>query len=99
MPPHDPGWHWSKAVLFAQRTLPVTPPLVESLRSIAAAWTGADDGWAALADIPAPGQEIAAGAPACTLFARGRRPEEALQFLHERVTAVDRLLAASPRVT
>jgi predicted ATP-grasp superfamily ATP-dependent carboligase len=89
------GWHWAKAVLFAADDVAVSPPLVESLRDVAARWSPIDAGWAGIADIPAADQVLAAGSPACTLFARGRRPDDALHVLRERATLVAGLLRAS----
>ena len=89
------GWHWAKAVLFAADDVAVSPPLVESLRDVAARWSSIDAGWAGIADIPAADQVLTAGSPACTLFARGRRPDDALHGLRERATLVAGLLRAA----
>jgi predicted ATP-grasp superfamily ATP-dependent carboligase len=89
------AWHWAKAVLFASRDVAVTPALVARLRDTAAGWTAADGGWAALADIPAPDQTITAGSPACTIFARANRPEDALHALRDRVAAAELSLGSA----
>ena len=61
----------------------------------AKAWTEADGGWPALADIPRPGQTLPAGGPAVTLFAAGRTADDAIAELRGRVARVDALLAAT----
>jgi predicted ATP-grasp superfamily ATP-dependent carboligase len=94
-PPAEPGWHWAKAVLFAAGDAAVSTTFVESLRRIAAPWARDDADWPAIADVPAAGQVLAAGSPACTLFARGRRADDALRALRGRVAPVADLLAAS----
>lgn len=93
--PPESGWQWAKAVLFAADDVAVSAPLVESLRHAAARWAPDDGGWAAIADIPAADQVLDAGSPACTLFARGRRPADALHVLRERAGLVADLLRAS----
>lgn len=90
--PRETGSHWAKAVVFTGRDVRVNERLLDSLRQLAMPWTRVDGGWAALADIPAADQVLSAGSPICTLFASGRRPEDALARLRSRVAAADRLL-------
>ena len=85
---------WAKAVLFMERATPVSDQLVDALISTATAWTQADGGWPALADIPRPGQTIAAGAPVVTIFAAAPTTDDALNRLRDRVARIDALLSA-----
>lgn len=85
---------WAKAVLFAAEPTPVTQPLIDALLQETTPWTQADGGWPALADIPRPGQTIAAGAPVVTIFAAASTTDDALAILRERVARIDALLAA-----
>jgi predicted ATP-grasp superfamily ATP-dependent carboligase len=87
---------WAKAVLFAAQPTPVSQPLIDALSRETNPWTQADGGWPALADIPRPGQIIAAGAPAVTIFAVAPTAEDALATLRDRVAHIDALLTATP---
>ena len=87
---------WAKAVLFAAQATPVSQPLIDALSRETNPWTQADGGWPALADIPRPGQIIAAGAPAVTIFAVAPTAEDALATLRDRVAHIDALLTATP---
>lgn len=84
---------WAKGVLFARRAITVDEPLLARLLSRAEAWTAADDGWPAIADIPRPGQTLPPGGPVVSVFARGPAAAEALAAVRDRVAAVDRLVA------
>ena len=88
---------WAKSVLFAAQATAIDVPLLDALRHVATAWTAADGGWAALADIPRPGQVLAAAAPVLTLFARGHTADQALACLRGRAAIVDDLLARARR--
>jgi uncharacterized protein len=90
----QPAWTWAKAVLFAAVPTPVSQPLIECLTRETSPWTRADGGWPSLADIPRPGQVIAAGAPVVTIFAAASRPDDALNRLRDRVARIDTLLSA-----
>ena len=94
-PPTPAAPVWAKAVLFAEQATPVSPPLIDAMLLEAKAWTEADGGWPALADIPRPGQTLPAGGPAVTLFAAGRTADDANAELRGRVARVDALLAAT----
>lgn len=85
---------WAKGVLFADRAIPVDEPLLARLLSCAEAWTAADDGWPAIADIPRPGQTLPPGGPVVSVFARGPAAAEALAAVRDRVAAVDRLVTS-----
>jgi predicted ATP-grasp superfamily ATP-dependent carboligase len=89
-----PASIWAKAVLFASQSTPVTQPLIDRLSREASLWTQADGGWAALADIPRPGQPLPAGAPVITIFAAASTTDDALAILRDRVTRIDALLSA-----
>lgn len=89
-----PALTWAKAVLFAAHATPVSQPLIDAMARETKPWTQADGGWPALADIPRPGQTIAAGAPVVTIFAVGRTADDALAILRDRVARIDALLAA-----
>ena len=93
-PPPQPASTWAKAVLFAAVPTPVSQPLIECLTRETSPWTQADGGWPSLADIPRPGQVIAAGAPAVTIFAAASTTDDALASLHDRVARIDTLLSA-----
>ena len=92
-----PASIWAKAVLFASQSTPVTQPLIDRLSREASLWTQADGGWAALADIPWPGQTIPAGAPVITIFAAASKTDDALDRLRDRVTRIDALLSGIRR--
>ena len=89
-----PASIWAKAVLFASQPTPVSQPLIDRLTHEASAWTQADGGWPALADIPRPGQTIAAGAPVVTIFAAAPTTDDSLKRLRDRVARIDALLSA-----
>jgi uncharacterized protein len=89
-----PASTWAKAVLFASQPTPVTQPLIDRLTCETAPWTQADGCWPAIADIPRPGQTIAAGAPVVTIFATAPTADQALAGLCDRVARIDALLAA-----
>jgi uncharacterized protein len=89
-----PASTWAKAVLFASQPTPVTQPLIDRLTCETAPWTQADGCWPAIADIPCPGQTIAAGAPVVTIFATAPTADQALAGLRDRVARIDALLAA-----
>jgi len=86
---------WAKAVLFAEQSTPISSPLIDALILEASAWTEADGGWPALADIPRPEQILAARGPVVTLFAAGRTADEAIAALRGRVASIDALLTAA----
>jgi len=88
------AWTWAKAVLFAAVPTPVLQPLIDHLTYETSPWTQADGGWPTLADIPRPGQIIAAGAPVVTIFAAASTPDAALASLRDRVARIDTLLSA-----
>ena len=83
---------WAKAVLFAAQPMPVSQSLIDALSRETTPWTQADGDWPALADIPRPGQIIAAGAPVVTIFAVAPTAEDALATLRDRVACIDALL-------
>jgi len=87
---------WSKAVLFARPGTRIDAPTIEALRRESRAWTDADGGWPALADVPRPGQSLPGGAPVLTAFARGPAPAESLAALRSRIAVVDALLRPDP---
>ena len=89
----QPGSTWTKAVLFAAQPIAVSQPLIDALDRESADWTRADGGWPALADIPRPGQSLAAGAPAVSIFAVGHSENDAVSRLRDRVARIDALLA------
>jgi len=89
-----PASNWAKAVLFASQPTPVSQPLIDRLTHEAIPWTQADGGWPALADIPRPGQTIAAGAPVVTIFAAASTTDDAVTRLRDRVAHIDALLSA-----
>jgi predicted ATP-grasp superfamily ATP-dependent carboligase len=93
--PTEPAPIWAKVVLFVEQATPISQPLIDALLLEASAWTKADGDWPALADIPRPGQILAAGGPAVTLFAAGRTADEVITRLHGRVARIDALLAAA----
>ncbi|MFM9059835.1 MAG: ATP-grasp domain-containing protein [Planctomycetaceae bacterium] len=78
---------WTKAVVFADVALAVDADVAAALAALAAPW-GRVDGWPALADLPAPGTTLAAGAPALTVFAPARDASAAMRTLRGRVAAV-----------
>ncbi len=88
------AWTWAKAVLFAAVPTPVSQPLIDHLTDETSPWTQADGGWPSLADIPRPGQIIAAGAPVVTIFAAASTPDATLASLRDRVARIDTLLSA-----
>jgi len=92
----DAGATWSKAVLFARQDTPLGEDMIGALRAAGAAWTAADGGWPALADLPRPAQVLAAGGPVLTVFARGPAAAESLAALRGRIAAVERLLRRFP---
>ena len=92
----DAGATWSKAVLFARHDTPLGEDMIGALRAAGAAWTAADGGWPALADLPRPAQVLAAGGPVLTVFARGPAAAESLAALRGRIAAVERLLRRFP---
>ena len=78
---------WSKAILFTGGEVAIDDRVRDRLRSLTGPWT-ADDGLAAIADIPVPGQTVGAGRPLLTLFSRGGTAADALATLRSRVAAV-----------
>jgi predicted ATP-grasp superfamily ATP-dependent carboligase len=88
-----PAWNWATAVLFASQPTPVSQPMIERLTRETSPWSQADCGWPALADIPRPGQTIAAGAPVVTIFAAAPTTDDALNRLRDRVARIDALLS------
>ena len=90
----QPASTWAKAVLFASAPTPVSHPLIECLTRETSSWTQADGGWPSLADIPRPGQVIAAGAPVVTIFAAASTTDDTLASLRDRVARIDALLSA-----
>jgi predicted ATP-grasp superfamily ATP-dependent carboligase len=94
--PPRPTSTWAKAVLFAAQPTPVSQSLLDALSRETTPWTQADGDWPALADIPRPGQIIAAGAPVVTIFAVTPTAEDALATLRDRVARIDALLTATP---
>ena len=90
----QPASTWAKAVLFASAPTPVSQPLIECLTRETSSWTQADGGWPSLADIPRPGQVIAAGAPVVTIFAAASTTDDTLASLRDRVARIDTLLSA-----
>lgn len=85
-PPQDVAW--AKAVVHAPRDIEITTALADRCRQLAEAWTAADGGWAALADIPAVPQTIRRGAPWLTVFAQAADPATAFRLLENRTTAI-----------
>lgn len=83
-----PAMAWAKAVLHAPHAIDVTTGLVAEWQAMAAAWSAADGGPAALADIPAPGQTIPVRAPLLTIFARGTATDAALAGVTHRTADV-----------
>lgn len=82
---------WAKAVLFARHDITYSEALHDALSTRASKST-TNDGWPAVADIPEPPCAIPAGAPVCTLFARGHSPRAALIRLRDRVAAIETLI-------
>jgi uncharacterized protein len=76
---------WAKAIVHTPEPLAITVDLTARWAAIAAAWTRADGGQQAIADIPTPGQTIAPRAPVLTVFARGDSAAGALAVLRRRV--------------
>ncbi len=76
---------WAKAIVHTPGPLAITVDLTARWAAIAAAWTRADTGQPAVADIPTPGQTIASRAPVLTVFARGDSAAGALAALRRRV--------------
>lgn len=93
--PANPAPIWAKAVLFAEQATSVSRSLIDAMLREAKVWTESDGGWPALADIPRPGQILAAGGPAVTLFAAARTAGETIAILRDRVARIDALLAAA----
>lgn len=88
---------WAKAVVFAAEKLLVCERLGRALADRAAEWSAADDGWPALADVPAVGTVAEAGSPLVTVFAAAHHGAAALRALRARVMAVRGILdAVSP---
>ncbi len=92
-PPVAPALNWAKAVLFAAQSTAISQSLIDRLVRETSPWTQADGGWPALADIPRPGQTIAAGAPVVTIFAVAPADDAPLATLRNRVARIDALLA------
>lgn len=90
----QPAATWAKAVLFAPRHIPISQELIDGLAEETTSWTQADGGWPALADIPRPGQVLAAGTPVLTVFAVAGTPDDALVGLRRRVAHVDAWLTS-----
>ena len=89
---NPPPTTWAKCVLFASSAVRVTPATIAAVSGWARPWSE-EDGWPAVADIPAPPQDIAAGRPLVTLFARGREPAAAVRSLRSRTAMVQALFA------
>jgi predicted ATP-grasp superfamily ATP-dependent carboligase len=92
-----PASNWAKAVLFASQPTPVSQPMIDRLTREAIPWTQTDGGWPALADIPRPGQTLAAGAPVVTIFAAAPTTDDALNRLRDRVARIDAVLSGIRR--
>ena len=79
---------WAKAVVHTPVALTITTGLTADWAALAAEWTRVDGGQPALADIPTPGQTLAARAPVLTVFARGDAVDAALAALRHRARAL-----------
>jgi len=92
-PPPIPANHSSgcigKAILFAKSALifPAKGPWLETVQS-----PGSVHVVPAFADIPAAGQEMAAGRPILTFFARGNSPDACFDSLQQTAADLDRRL-------
>ncbi|MFM7108001.1 MAG: ATP-grasp domain-containing protein [Planctomycetaceae bacterium] len=86
-PPRRPP-AWAKAVVFAERTTSFHEHLAETLANLAGGWVRDDAGWPPLADLPKPGDEVAAGGPALTVFAAAGDAAAALAALRARTATV-----------
>jgi predicted ATP-grasp superfamily ATP-dependent carboligase len=71
--------------------------MIDRLTREAIPWTQTDGGWPALADIPRPGQTLAAGAPVVTIFAAAPTTDDALNRLRDRVARIDAVLSGIRR--
>lgn len=90
---------WAKAVVFASAAVVACERIGHALDQLAAAWTIADGGWPALADLPVPGTTIDAGSPLLTVFAAAGDEATALRTLRVRAGAIRaalRSVAVSP---
>lgn len=87
---------WSKAILFAAAHTPIGASHVAAVMARRDAWTAADGGWAAVSDLPRPGQTIPARAPLLTVFAPGDTPDDAVAAVRARVAAIGRLFPSGP---
>jgi predicted ATP-grasp superfamily ATP-dependent carboligase len=86
---------WAKAVVFAERNVVIDAAVDGALAERSARWS-ADDGWPALADLPAPGTTIDAGRPALTVFAAAWHATGALRRLKHRAAAIRAILRSAP---
>ena len=86
------GGHHTKAVLYAPHALAVDAAWLDRLAECRRRWQ-AEDGLAAVADIPAPGRLIPAGGPICTLFATAATAAIAAARLRERAEAVSAMFS------
>jgi predicted ATP-grasp superfamily ATP-dependent carboligase len=82
---------WSKAILFAAAPTPIAEQQVAAVIARRDAWTVEDGGWAAVSDLPRPGQTIPARAPILTVFAPGGTADDAVAAVRGRVAAIARL--------
>jgi uncharacterized protein len=82
------GRRWAKAVLHTPVPLAITDERVAFWHTHAAAWSRADGGRPALADIPAAGHTLSARAPVLTVFARGDSAAATRAELRRRVAVL-----------
>lgn len=85
---------WSKAIVFNGHDLVVDDRHLAAVHGAAAAWTPVDDGWPAVADIPAPGTLVPAHAPLLTVFAVAATAAESLATLQHRTAIIRRTVSA-----
>ena len=88
LPACGDGRIWAKAVLHTPASLPITIERVADWHATALAWTEADGGRSAIADIPTPGQTLAPRAPVLTVFASGASADTAVAALRVRASAL-----------
>lgn len=88
LPAGGDGKVWAKAIVHTPAPLPITRQREADWQIAAAAWTQADGGRPAVADIPTPGQTLAARAPVLTVFASGASADAAVALLRGRAQSL-----------
>jgi len=94
-PPARPGC-WAKVLVRRPHPVDVDARMLSRLVDLDSAWTAADGGWPALADVPPEGDSLPADGPIITVFAHGATVSAAERVLAARAARVRAVLDTAP---